>query len=101
MLGRGHGVASGMNRTMQSSSLRNRPRPGCEIPCGELPDSICRRNIGNSTHHAVALALEVVRTIRNQAAGAAVWAESGSRRLLGHFVQEGLPLVSGQELEEP
>jgi hypothetical protein len=38
---------------------------------------------------------------RDRAAGVAVWAELDSRSLLGYFVQKDLPLISGEELEEP
>ena len=37
--------------------------------------------------------------IKPQTRGA--WVESGSRSLLGHFVQKSLPLFARQELEEP
>ena len=38
---------------------------------------------------------------RDQAASAVAWVESGSRSLLGHFVQKSLPLFARQEFEEP
>jgi len=51
--------------------------------------------------HAAAPAVRGVRTARDRAATADVWIESGSRYLLRQFMQEGLPLVSGQEFQEP
>jgi len=51
--------------------------------------------------HAAAPAVRGVRTARDRAATADVWIESGSRYLLRQFMQEGLPLVSGREFQEP
>ena len=44
---------------------------------------------------------ELVVRARDQAASAVAWVESGSRSLLGHFVQKSLPLFARQKFEEP
>jgi hypothetical protein len=54
-----------------------------------------------SSHCGEAPVSGAVRMVQDQGAGAVVWLVFGSRSFLRHFVQERLPLFSGQELEEP
>ena len=58
-------------------------------------------NIGNSNRPGAAPASRLVHATRDQAPGEAVWAESGSRRLLGHVVQKFLSLLTRKNLKEP
>ena len=84
----------------QSSSLLNRIPLDSETPSGELPNS-WSRNFDTSMRRVAAPVFSVGRKIGYQAAGAVAWDESGSRSFFGNFVQKGLPLIAGQELEEP
>jgi len=54
---------------------------------------------GISSHLGAAPGCEAVHTARERGGGEDAWA--GSRCLLGHMVQERLPLFSGKKFEKP
>ena len=57
--------------------------------------------LGISSHLGVAPGCEAVHTAREQGGGEDALAGLDSRRLLGHMVQERLPIIAGKKFEKP
>src|SRR5437867_12376598 len=102
-----HGHSAGtMHKGMASSTQRDQvllaiiTALAAKLLVVNPPDSIWSHNIGTSSRHGAVPVLVAVHTTGNQAAGAGVWVEFGSRSFRGHFVQETLPLFARKELEK-
>ena len=57
--------------------------------------------LGISSHLGAVPGCGAVHTAREQGGSEDAWAGLESRRLLGHLVQERLPLFSGKKFEKP
>src|SRR5580704_4922549 len=83
----------GSPRTALSDLNRHRPPAGCEVVC-DGPEGFARNHRADiSSHRAAVLVFSGVRTVRDQDACAAAWAESISRSFLGHFVEKSPSLL--------